>query len=158
MGGPKMTPTLKASLLLFLFALCAISLFVAQKLRERLPAPAPRELFAIVNQQLAAFRSADFQSAYRHAATGVQRKYTLTQLEKMVRQNYPEMTRTQRVEFGVVKVQGASALVQVFFFAPNGSVRSFLYSFVNEDDSWKIDGVEQLNDYRQSDRLAGSHA
>lgn len=158
MGGPKMTRTLKAGLLLSLFVLCAISLFIAHRLRERLPAPAPRELFAIVNEQLAAFRSADFQGAYRHAATGVQHKFTLTQFEKMVRQNYPEMIRTQRVEFGVVKVQGGSALVQVFFFAENGSVRSFLYSFINEDESWKIDGVEELKGYRPGDRLAGSHA
>lgn len=158
MGGPKMTRALKAGLLLSLFALCAISFFVAQKLRERLPSPAPRELFAIVNEQLAAFRSADFQSAYRHAATGVQHKFTLAQFEKMVRQNYPEMTQTQRIEFGEMKVQGGSALLQVFFFSGNGSVRSFLYSFTRENDSWKIDGVQELKGYRSDEGLAGSHA
>jgi hypothetical protein len=153
-----MTRAFKAGLLFFFFALCASSLFVAQKLRERIPPPAPRELFAIVNEQLLAFRAADFQSAYRHAATGVQQKFTLTQFEKMMRRNYPAVASQIRVEFGSVRVRGASAVVQVFFFAPDGSVRSFLYSLINEDDSWKIDGVEEMRIHRSGDQLGGVHA
>lgn len=152
-----MSRTVKAGLLLFLFSLCGASFFVADKLRERIPPPAPHELFAIVNQQLTAFRSADFQSAYRHAAIGVQQKFTVRQFEETVRHDYPEMTRARRVEFGLVKVQGGSAVVQVFFFAENGSVRSFLYSLTNENNGWRIDGVEELKGYRPNDRLAGSH-
>lgn len=153
-----MTRALKAGLLLSLFVLCAFSLLVTHKLRAHSPAPIPRELFAIVNEQLVAFRSADFQSAYQHAAVGVQQKFTLAQFETMVRRNYPEMTRACRVEFGFVKVEGGSALVQVFFFGENGAVHSFIYSLINEDDSWRIGGVEEVKGYRLRDRLSGTHA
>jgi len=153
-----MNPPVKASLLFFLFLVCGSALVVTHKLRERLPAPVPRELFAIVNQQLVAFRAADFQSAYRHAATGLQQKFTLAQFETMVRHNYPEMTVTHRVEFGLVKVEDGSAVVQVFFLGTDGAMRSFIYSLTHEDAVWKIDGVEELKSYRRDQPLAGSQA
>ena len=153
-----MSARIKASLLLLFFLICGSAFFVAHQLRQRLPAPVPRELFAIVNQQLTAFRASDFRGAYRQAATGVQQKFTLAQFEAMVRRNYPAMTRAHRVEFGLVKVNGGTALVQVFFFAENGSVRSFMYSLISEDDSWKIDGVEELKGYRRAQSLGGTHA
>ena len=155
---PKMTRAFKAGLLFFFFALCACSLIVALKLRERMPAPAPRELFAIVHEQLVAFRSADFQSAYRQAATGVQHKFTLGQFEKMVRQSYPAMTQAGRVEFGLARVDGGTAVVQVFFFGSDGRMRAFLYSLIKEDKSWRIDGVEPVQSYRTGDRLSGTQA
>lgn len=153
-----MTRIAKASLLLGILLICGSASIVTQKLRrEEVPPPAPHELFALVNQQLSAFRSADFGAAYRHAATGVQQKFTLPQFEKMVRERYPTIVRAQRVEFGLIKIVGESAAVQVFFFAGDGSARSFLYILVNERDSWKIEGVEEL-DYRAQDQLAGTHA
>jgi hypothetical protein len=127
-------------------------------LGEIVPAAEPHDLFAIVNQQLTAFRSADFPSAYRQAATGVQQKFTVAQFEKMVRQHYPEMTRACRVEFGLVRQRGETALVQVFFFADDGSTRAFVFSLINEQDAWKIDGVEETGTYRLRDPLAGTHA
>jgi hypothetical protein len=153
-----MTHPVKASLLLCFFIVCGSALVVTQKLRERVPPPNPRELFAIVNQQLVAFRTSDFRSAYRYAATGVQQKFTLTQFEAMVRRDFPEMTRSHRVEFGLVRVQGGSALVQVFFIRPDGMARSFLHSLTNEDAVWKIDGVEELKSYHHDLPLGGSQA
>ena len=153
-----MNRTLKASLLFVFLLICGFRFVMTARLREQLPPPAPHDLFAVVNQQLTAFRSSDFRAAYRHAATGMQQRFTLPQFENMVRQRYPEMVRRHRVEFGVVEVQGASAVVQVFFVAADGSVRSFLYSLIHEDDAWKIGGVEELEGYRAGDRLGGSHA
>lgn len=151
-----MPRTFKASLLLFFLIVCGSALIVTHQLRQHLPAPVPRALFAIVNEQLIAFRASDFRSAYRSAATGVQQKFTPPQFEAMVRQNYPEMTRASRVEFGLVKMSGESALVQVFFFGANGAVRSFFFSLINEDDAWKIDGVEELRSWHRAERLSGS--
>lgn len=152
-----MTGLAKSLLLCFLLFVCGSAFVVTQRLRAQVRAPAPHEIFAIVNQQLSAFRSADFRDAYRHAATGVQHKFTLPQFEKMVRHNYPAIVRAQRVEFGLVRVEGGNAAVQVFFFSEDGAGRSFLYTLINEGDSWKIDGVEEL-DYRNTDQLAGTHA
>ncbi len=153
-----MTHWTKAAVLCLLLLVCGSGFVITQHLREQVPPPAPHDLFAIVNQQLVAFRASDFQAAYGQAATGVQQRFTLPQFEKMVRQRYPEMVRGHRVEFGIVKAQGATALVQVFLLGVDGTVRSFLYSFIHEEKSWKIDGVEELRAFHAGDRLAGTHA
>jgi hypothetical protein len=152
-----MSRTTKASLLLFFFSLCAVAFVIAHRIEQRRPAPAPRELFAVVNDQLAAFRAADFPAAYRRAASGVQQKFTPAQFERMVRRDYATMLRAERVEFGVVKVDGGNAVVQVFFFGAGGSVRSFLYSLTAEGPAWKIEGVEEVRRDRRAVALAGSH-
>ena len=153
-----MSQTTKSAVLFCFLLVCGAGFVLTQKVREHLPAPAPHELFAIVNQQLAAFRSADIQSAYRQAATGVQQRFTLPQFEKMVRQKYPAVGHVRRVEYGLVRVQGGSAVVQVFFIDGEGAVRCFLYSLTHEDGGWKIDGVDELDGVRAGDRLAGTIA
>lgn len=148
----------KASLLLFFFSLCAAALFVAQQMEQHAPAPAPHELFAAVNEQLASFRALDFPSAYHRASAGLQQKFTLSQFETMVRRNYGAMTSAHRVEFGSVQADGRSAVVQVFFFNASGGVRCFLYSLTAEGEAWKIEGVEEIGAYRSRAPLVGSHA
>ena len=139
-----MNRLVKTSLLLFFFALCGAAIFATYRTRERAPPPTPRELYSIVNRQLAAFRTADFDSAYRHAAAGVQQKFSRAQFELMIRRDFSSMTDAEHVEFGAVSVAGGSALAQVFLRAPDGAVRGFLYSFSAELDGWKIDGVQAL--------------
>lgn len=141
-----MTRTIKASLLFFFLSLCASAMLVTHRVRSLTPPPAPHELFAVVEKQLAAFRVADYSSAYRQAASGVQQKFTLPQFEAMIRRDYGEMTSPQRIEFGFVKASGSAAVVQVFFCGTGDSVRSFLYSLVAEGDSWKINGVKEMSD------------
>ncbi len=139
-----MTTIVKSFLLLLFFSICAAAIIVMPRFGRQTPAPAPRELYSIVNNQLTAFRAADFSRAYRNASTRVQQKFSLPQFESMIRRNYAEMMReTQRVEFGVVQAQGDIAVLQVFFFADDGETRAFLYSFVVEDGVWKIEGVER---------------
>ena len=137
-----MTRTIKASLLFFFLSLCGAAIFVTDHVRSQVPPPAPHELFSVVEKQLAAFRAADYSSAYRHAASEVQQKFTVPQFEAMIRRDYGDMTNAQRIEFGFVKINGSAAVVQVFFCAGDGSARSFLYSLIAEGDSWKINGVQ----------------
>ena len=144
---------IKAALLFFFFSLCASGIVVTHQMRLQVPPPAPHQLFAVVEQQLAAFRAADYLNAYRQAASGVQQKFTVPQYQAMIRRNYGEMARTQRIEFGYVKVSSGAAVVQVFFCGANGSVHSFLYSLIVEGDSWKINGVQS----QSSSRPAGLH-
>ena len=148
----------KASLLLFFFSLCAAAFLVSHRIEARRPAPAPHDLFAVVNGQLTAFRASDFPGAYRHAAMGVQQRFTLPQFEAMMRRHYAPIGRAQRVEFGQVVVEGETAVVQVFFFSEGGVVRSFVYSLVPEGGAWKIEGVQEIQRYRSGTRLAGTHA
>jgi Domain of unknown function (DUF4864) len=152
-----MTRTIKASLLFFFLSLCGAAVFVTDHVRRQVPPPAPHELFAVVEKQLAAFRVADYSSAYRQAASGVQQKFTVPQFETMIRRDYGEMTMAQRIEFGFVKVVGSAAVVQVFFVGESGSARAFLYSLIAEGDSWKINGVQQMNSAPSGHRSIGLH-
>lgn len=139
-----MTPTIKASLLFFLFSLCATAIVVTHRVRSQAPPPAPGQLFAVVEKQLAAFRAADYSSAYRQAASGVQQKFTAPQYEAMIRREYGDLSGAPRIEFGFVKMNGSAAILQVFFHGANGSVRSLLFSLIAEGDSWKINGVQPM--------------
>ena len=152
-----MTRTIKASLLFFFLSLCGAAILVTDHVRRQVPPPAPHELFAVVEQQLAAFRAADYSSAYRQAASGLQQKFTVPQFEAMIRRAYGDMTNTQRIEFGFVKVIGSAAVVQVFIVSESGSVRSFVYSLIAEGDAWKISGVQQMQSAPPGHRSAGLH-
>ncbi len=139
-----MSRWLKISFLLFFFALCGVAIvFTHLHLRET-PAPAARELYSIVNRQLAALRSDDFESAYRQAASGVQQRFSREQFELMIRRDFYSMTEAQGIEFGAVEVSGGTALVQVYLRGPDGAIRAYLYSFTAEGGGWKIDGVQPL--------------
>jgi hypothetical protein len=151
-----MNRLVKTSLLLFFFALCGAAIVATYRTRERTPPPTARELYSIVNRQLAAFRTADFDSAYRHAAAGVQQKFSRSQFELMIRRDFSPMTKAQHVEFGAIGVGGGSAIVHVLLRAPDGAVRGFLYSFTAESDGWKIDGVQPLQQ-QPVRRLPGMH-
>ena len=139
-----MNRMIKASLLLFFFALCGGAILTTHFATRRTLPPAPGELYLLVNRQLAAFHTEDFGSAYRYAAVGLQQKFSLAQFELMVRRDFSPMTRVQHVEFGAARIEGASALLQVFLTAPDGVARGFLYSFTTGSDGWKIDGVQSL--------------
>lgn len=140
-----MTHIVRSFLLLVAFSLCTAAIIVTPRVVRQIPAPAPRELYSVVNNQLIAFRAADFSRAYRNASARVQQRFSLPQFERMIRRNYAEMmTETRHVEFGILEAQGDSAILQVFFFAHNGEARAFLYSFVIEDGVWKIEGVEPM--------------
>ncbi|MEY2489533.1 MAG: hypothetical protein QOC70_1475 [Verrucomicrobiota bacterium] len=150
-----MTRTIKASLLFFALSLCGAAIFVTDHVRRQVPPPAPHELFAVVEKQLTAFRAADYSSAYRQAASGVQQKFTVSQFEEMIRHVYGEMTNAQRIEFGFVKINGSAAVVQVFFIGESGATRSFLYSLTAEGESWKINGMQPMQSAAPGRRSAG---
>jgi hypothetical protein len=149
-----MTRTIKAALLFFFFALCASAIVVTHQVRLQVPPPAPHQLFAAVEQHVAAFRAADYSSAYRQASSGVQQKFSVPQYEAMIRRDYGDIIGAQCIEFGLVKVNGSAAIVQVFFPQQTGAVRSFLYSLIAEGDSWKINGVQPTS---SASRPAGLH-
>ena len=116
----------KTGFLVFFLSLCATAGFLSHDFRQRMvPAPAPRELYSIVNNQLAAFRADDFPRAYQHAAANVHQKFSLAQFETLIRNDYATMTHAERVEFGMVRVEGATAVVQVLFCSPDGTIHLF---------------------------------
>ena len=153
-----MTALAKGSLLTFFFSLCGAAFIASHQARERTTVPAPHALFAVVNDQLTAVRAADYAGAYRHAANGLQQKFTPAQFERMVRRNYSHIAEARRVEFGSVFVDRSSATVEVFFFTGGGSARRFVYTLTAEGEAWKISDVEELPDARRSRFPGGSRA
>ncbi|MGH8092572.1 MAG: DUF4864 domain-containing protein [Chthoniobacterales bacterium] len=151
-----MNRLLKVALLLFFFALCGAATIATHLSEQRTPAPAARELYSVVNRQLSDFRAADFESAYHHAAAGVQERFSRSQFELMIRRDFPSLTRAAQVEFGAVRVAGAGALVPVYLTTSDGLTRAYLYSFTAERDGWKIDGVQSLGP-EPVRRLPGIH-
>jgi len=139
-----MNQRVKAALLLFFFVLCGIGVIATYVARERLPVPAARELYAVVNHQLSALRANDFDAAYQQAATGVQQKFSRTQFEQMIRRDFACMIEAGEVEFGTVEIAGPTAIVQVYVTTRDGTARAYLYSFTAEGKGWKIDGVTPL--------------
>ena len=148
----------KTAFLIFFFSLCAVAGFISHRFRERIvPMPAPRELYSVVNNQLCAFRADDFLRAYDHAASNVHQRFSLAQFENLIRHDYATMTHADRVEFGMVEVRGSTARVQVLFCSEDGTIRSFLYSLVAEDHTWKIDGVEPQSILPPGHHISGLH-
>ena len=153
-----MTSLAKGSLLTFFFSLCGAAFIVTHQARERTAAPLPHALFAVVNDQLTAVRAADYAGAYRHAANGLQQKFTPAQFERMVRQNYSHVAEARRVEFGSVFADRRSATVEVFFFTRGGAARCFVYTLTAEGDAWKISDVEELPNSLRAHVPGGSRA
>ncbi len=151
-----MKQILKISLLLVLVALCAAAILKHHWTSQRQSLGETKKLFSVVTGQLTDFRAAHFESAYQHSAIGIQRKFSPAQFEVMIRRDFSAMIRAGQVEFGVVRVTGATALAEVFLTAPDGSVHIFLYSFSAEADGWKIDGVQSLGT-EPARQLPGMH-
>jgi hypothetical protein len=152
-----MTRTVKAALLFFFLSLCASAMLVTYQIRSRTPPPAPRELFAVVQTQLASFRVADYSSAYQQAASGLQQRFTLPQFEAMIRHACGDLTSARHIEFGFVKINGPAAVVQVFVLEEGGWERSFFYSLMAEEGSWKISGVKEMGSAPPGHHRAGLH-
>ncbi len=151
----NMNSLTKGFLLLLFFSLSAAAMLTTYQMRERVPAPAPRELYKVVECQIAAFRADNFPGAYRYVASAVQQRFTLTQFKSMIRREYGTITQPRRVEFGFVKVHGGDALVQVFFFDEDGMNHPFLYTLVAEDGDWKISGVQPMRSAPRVHQFSG---
>ena len=118
----------------------------------------PAELYEIVWKQIDAFREADYSRAYRHASARFQERFNVDAFAELVRSDYPDLVRADRVEFGTVRIVDRHALVQVFFFLPDGDVVPCVYSLVNEGDGWKIDAARFQKRWPTGRRLGGVRA
>ncbi len=150
-----MTRTTKLSILAAVFVLCGASALVQKSFdRERQSVP-PNELYEVVRKQIHAFREADFASAYRQVSSSFQERMNVEAFSDHARTEYPGISRAERVEFGAVRVDGRRAIVPVYFFLQDGDVIPCVYSLVNEENSWKIDGARVLKRWPAGRRLGG---
>ena len=139
----------RAPLLLLALVVC---------LAGRLPAAAPepsaafhhssdivkKELSAVIDGQLAAFRANDYPKAYTFAASEIKNVFPLEDFEKMVRAQYAVIAKSTASEYGVAFDTGEEAVVNVRI--ENAEKKSVEYQYIlkKEESGWKIGGVSEM--------------
>jgi hypothetical protein len=149
------TRTTKLLLLAVIFVVCGGAALVQSRVDRARHSVPPNELYEVVRKQITAFRSADFASAYQQVSTSFQERMNVEAFSDLARTEYPGISRAERVEFGAVQFEGRHAFVPVYFFLQDGDVIPCVYSLVNEDDLWKIDGARVLKRWPAGRRLGG---
>lgn len=108
-----------------------------------------QEIVGVIEAQLAAFRAGDTARARTFAAAELRAQKPLPAFAAIVEQSYPEIWRSERAEFGIVRDDGARATVTVQVFARGGAA-AYDYTLQREPAGWRILGV-----LRHTPRKAG---
>ncbi|MEO8351682.1 MAG: DUF4864 domain-containing protein [Chthoniobacteraceae bacterium] len=146
----------KVGLILFTLAVCGGAAITQRWLESRRAAVRPGDLFAVVLEQMDAFRKADYPRAFRQVSNNLQEKFNVESYSSFARHDHPELRRATRIEFGPVRSVGRRALVPVYFFLEGAGVIPCTYSLVHEEDGWKIDGVRVHGQWPSTFQLRGS--
>jgi hypothetical protein len=100
------------------------------------------EMTRTVLDQLAAFRRDDWATAYAYASSTIQARFGLGAFRQMVTSGYAPIARSARATVSKVDVVGAGrGLVEVRVEGANGETVDALYELVDEQGSWRINGV-----------------
>ena len=95
-----------------------------------------------VLDQLSAFRRDDWAAAYTYAAATIQARFGLEAFRQMVTGGYAEIARSVRATVSRVELIDADhGLVEVRVDGANGHTVDALYELVDEQGSWRIEGV-----------------
>lgn len=148
----------KLALILCCFAICGTAAIGHRVLTQRRESGRPAELYEVVWNQIRAFQKSDYSSAYQQVSTGFQERFNIEAFADLVRTDYPDLMHADRVEFGSVQFTGHRATVQVYFILSEGEVVPCIYTLVNEDAGWKIDGARVQKRWPSSRRLGGMRA
>ena len=100
-----------------------------------------REVLAVIDAQLAAFRGHDLKKAYTFAAASLRQKFPLARFETTVQQNYPDIWSNARAEYGIVQDNGVEAALRVRVFGATGDSVSYDYVLFKEPSGWRIASV-----------------
>ena len=150
-----MSPRQRIGLLVFFFGVCFAAVIVQHFIDSRRYVARPAELYEVVRQEIDAVRESDFSRAYQQVSTGFQEKFNVEAFADLVRSDYPAARQIERVEFGRIARDGRQALVQVYFFLPNGDIVPCIYRLLNEDSVWKIDAAHVQTRWPSGRRLGG---
>ena len=141
--------------ILFCFALCGAAAIVQRTFEIRRLNVRPVELYDTVYKQVTAFREADLSRAYQQVSSGFQERFNVEAFARLVKTDYPTIVRAERIEFGNVRCDGHHAVVQAYFFLPDGEVVPCVYSLVYEENTWKIDGARVQKRWPPGRRMGG---
>lgn len=125
--------------LLILFAFVAPLHVLAAQIRIS-KAEVRKEVVAVVEAQLAAFRGEDPNKAYALASAAMRAQMPLRTFTAIVRTNYPEIWANTRAEYGLVRDDGTRASLVVHVYSENGYA-AFDYVLLKERNTWRIGSV-----------------
>lgn len=100
-----------------------------------------KEIVGLISLQMAAFRSGDLERAYSYSANRFRAQFPLERFVAVVKASYPEVWDNVRAQFGVVRDDGASAIVTVEVTDKAGDTVNYDYFLLHEDTFWHIGGV-----------------
>jgi len=121
------------------FSLAASQGAVGEQMRVSKPAVRD-EIIAVIEAQLAAFRSGDIAKAYGYAASEFRRQTPQAAFARLVQKNYPEIWRGTHAEFAIVRDDGERATLVVRVISKT-SEASYDYVLFKEKAGWRIGGV-----------------
>lgn len=150
-----MTTRQRLGLLLVFLGVCMVALLTQRLLDTRRLKVRPAELYEVVRQTIEAVRDSDFPRAYEQVSSGFQEKFNIEAFADHVRNEFPDTRKIERIEFGRVAQHGRQALVQVYFFLPNGDIVPCVYVLIHEENAWKIDAAHVQKRWPSGRRLGG---
>jgi hypothetical protein len=100
------------------------------------------EVRAVVEAQLAALRTGDFETAYDLASHGLRRRFDLRLFAAMIRRGYAPLLRPGQADLGLVRDDGeGSAQIPVTITDGQKRITVYRYWLVHEGEAWRINGV-----------------
>ena len=102
-----------------------------------------RQLIAVIQSQLTAFRQEDYSTAYTYAAAEFKAQVSLAAFERMVKAAFPQLARSRSAEYGIVMENGDIARVEVTIVGESGARIHCQYILHREGGGWKIGGVNE---------------
>ncbi len=126
--------------LVWLLALGVVPGWVAAAELRASKSEVRKEVVAVVEAQLAAFRAGDAAKAYGFAAAPLRAQTPLRAFRTILQTNYPEIWTNTHAEFGLVRDDGARASVRVQVYSKDGGA-AFDYVLLKERGGWRIGSV-----------------
>lgn len=105
--------------------------------------PVKAEIVAVIEGQLAAFRTDDFPKAYTFASQPIREMFPLAEFQKMVIAGYPVIMTSVKADFGICLDNGYEASVFVRIEGKDGKVKEYQYALTREPIGWRITGVTE---------------
>lgn len=153
-----MNPCIRVTAVFSALIACSVALLMHLFPDNSYPQPRHQEVYRAIQDQLKAFREADFQRAYYHGAQEFRKRLTPVQFEHYARRHFSTLAQAQQIEFGTVRFHGPQATVEVFFLHHGGVTIPCLYTLSFEEGVWKVKGVEVMEAWPPGYRLSGRQA
>jgi hypothetical protein len=125
-----------------------VSASAAEPMRASKP-EVKKEIVAVIDAQLAAFRKGDLPKAYTYAAGDLRAEKSLPIFTAIVKENYPEIWANLRAEYGIARDSGTRATITVQVYAKDHDA-AYDFTLSKESGGWRIYGVDRHEPRRKT--------